>query len=190
MPPRKKKVAKTAKFDLLALASQLSAEQIEQLSRVAQNAPEIARLQKERDKLAAQLEQINAQISELTGDAPAAKSAKPGRKPGKRGPKAAGAIAAPAMKKSRKAKGGRAAPNQLFNAVVAIMRDNGQPMNRKEVVERLVETGYPVADPDNTLKAISQLFVTRPKSFARAERGMYDVTAEALERLEAANAEE
>lgn len=183
-------------MDIVMLARQigkLPAAQMNRLLQMAKSAPKLEKLDAQRAKLLAQLEAVDRQIAEIGGEQPAKPARKTTRKPGRKAAAAKKAVAAPraakgakkavkAVKTAKRAKaagivksgrGGRRQPGGLMDSLVKVMVAEGRPMNRREIVDALPGVGYKVVKDSATLKAVSQLFLTRKDDFEKIDRGLY-----------------
>jgi hypothetical protein len=157
------------KRTLASIAKSLSEEDIQELIRLKKtDDKKVVSLRRKRDKIAAALAAIEAEIAKLGGEAAPAKrgrrkGAKLGRKPG---PK-------PGAKR-----GGKRRVN--FTAVVRdVFAQAGQPLRAAEVVEKLPEAGIKVKDPADMKKRVSVVLASQKNSFEQVSRGVYQLKVEA-----------
>lgn len=153
------------KRKLASIAKSLTEADIQELIHLKKMGDKrVVALTRKRDRVAANLEKIEAELAELTGVAAPGKrgrkrrtGAKPGPKPGTR-------------------RGGKRRIN--FTAVVRdVLTKAGQPLRAAEVVERLPEAGVKVKDVTDMKKRVSVIFASQKNSFQQVERGKYQIKA-------------
>ena len=159
------------KKNLKTIASQLTEDDIQELMRLKRTGGKKAvALQKKRDKLAADLAKVEAQLAELTGDV----VAKPrrGRKPAAR--KTAAPAKAKAGKKTTGARRGKRRVN-LTATVRDIITQAGSPQRARDIVDALPGMGVKVKDIADMRKRISVVLASQKNSFEQVSRGMYQI---------------
>ena len=171
------------KRKLQSIAMQLSEDEIQELMRLKkQGDKKSVALRKKRDRLAAELARLDAQLAKMGGDVPEKEPARRGRKP-KAKVKAAPArrrrpsAAKPAAKKG--AKPGRSSRrNNLSAAVTEIFSQAGTPLKASQVVDGLPGVGIKVKDVAAMRKRISVVLASQKKRFEPLERGVYQLKSE------------
>lgn len=164
---------------LQSIAQQLTESDIQELIRLKkQGSKKTIALRKKRDKLAAELARIDAQLEKADGDAgaDAAKPARTGRR-GRR--KAAVAKPAKAPAKAKKAgarKGGRR--QNLSAAVREVFAQAGTPLKASQVVDGLPTAGVKVKNVADMRKRISVVLASQKNHFEQVERGVYQLKSE------------
>ncbi len=141
--------------NLQNIAAQLSEDDIQELIRIKKTGgKQLVALRKKRDKLAAQLEALDAEIAMIAGDAPAAKPRR-GRKPAVQGKKKRGARV------------------NLSGAVRDVMAKSGDPMRARDIVDGLPDAGIKVRDVAAMRKRVSVVLASQTNHFEQVERGVY-----------------
>lgn len=154
---------KRMKRKLKTIAQQLSESDIQELLRLKKmDDKRVVALQKKRDKLAADLTRVEAQIAKLTGDVEAPK--RRGRKPGPA--KTAG---------SGKTGGRRTRKVNLSATVREIFSRAGTPLKARDVVDALPEMGVKVKNVSDMRKRISVVLAAQKNYFEQVERGVYQL---------------
>jgi hypothetical protein len=160
------------KRKLATIAKELSEEDIQELIRLKKTGDKrVVALRRKRDKIAAALEKVEAELAGLLPDeAPAKRGAK-------RGGKKRGAKPGPKPGAKRGAK-----RNVNFTAAVRdVLVQAGQPLRAAEVVERLPAAGIKVKDVTDMKKRVSVILASQKNSFEQVERGVYQIKAAAAE---------
>lgn len=167
------------KRKLKEIARQLTGEDIQELLRIKESEDKrVAELLKKRDRLAAELADIDEQLAGQTGGEMRGKK-KPGRRPGRKARIAVemdvvDAEDKPARRKGkRKGKGRR--NNNLSATVRSIFAAAGGPLKASQVVEALPEAGIDVPDISEMRKRISVVLSSQKKYFEPVERGLYQL---------------
>lgn len=152
------------KRNLKSIAAKLSDADIQELIQLKKMGDKkTVALIRKRDRLAAKLADLDAEIAKIEGR-PAAKrrgrpaKGQPGRRPG------------------RSAKRGRKPGNGGINfsaAVREVFAKAGEPLRAKQVVEKLGEVGVTVTDPSDARKRVSIVLAQHKKYFEQVERGVY-----------------
>lgn len=168
------------KRSLKTIASQLTEADIQELMRLKRTGgKKVVSLQKKRDKLAADLAKVEAQLAQLTGEE--APKARRGRKPGSgktagRKPAVRKKAAAPAAAKGKKKVAGKRGGKINLTATVRdIINQAGSPQRARDIVEALPGKGVKVKDTADMRKRISVVLASQKNSFEQVSRGMYQV---------------
>lgn len=134
---------------------QLSDKELEEIIRIKKTGGKRAEaLRKKREKAAAQLAAIDAQIAQLTGgEAPAAPKAK-----GRPGPRA----------------GAKRGKINFVAKMREVFAQAGKPLRAREIVESLPEVGVKIKDIPYTRKRVSVALATN-KCFEQVSRGIYQL---------------
>lgn len=167
------------KSKLLSLAKRLSDNDVKELLRLRrlEDRKSIG-LRKRRDKLAAEIARIDAQLAKLGGEEEAEPEARPRARKGaakKRGRKPG--VAAAAAKKTaapRGRKGGKKGRRQNLSAAVRqVFTNAGEPLKASQVVDALPGVGVAVKDVAEMRKRISVVLASQKNHFETVERGVY-----------------
>jgi hypothetical protein len=131
--------------------------------RIAQELKKLAALQKKRDKLAGQLEDIDAAIAAIGGSAPARRGAakRRGRKPGRRGRRAKSTIRAE-----------RAGKMTIPGSIHQVLSEAGKPMKSSEIQETILKKKL-IKKPKKSFSA--QVNMALAKHFKKKGRGVYSL---------------
>lgn len=161
------------KKKLQSIAAQLTEDDIQEIIRIKKTSDKRSvALMKRRDKLAAQLAAVEAELAAVAGtSAPAAgkrRGRKPGRKPGVK-PAAAGAKKV-ATRGRKKAAGRR---NNFSAAVREVFAQAGTPLKASQVVDGLPAAGVKVKDVSEMRKRVSVVLAQHKNYFEQVERGVY-----------------
>ena len=146
------------KKSLKSIAAQLSESDIQELIRIKKlGDKKVVALQKKRDKLAADLARVEAELAKLSGE-PVVKAGRRGRKPG------------PVAGKRKPRKGRRV---NLTAAVREVFAQSSEPLRASQVVDALPGAGIKVANVSDMRKRISVVLASQKKSFEQVGRGIY-----------------
>lgn len=176
------------KRKLQTIANQLTESDIQELIRIKKMGDKkTVALRKKRDKLAANLARIDAQLEKMTGSP---EEAKPARAKRGRKPKAAAAPAKKTATKRKKAakpetqdapakrgapRGKRSAGTSLSATVRQIFADAGTPLKASQVVDSLPGAGIKVKSIPDMRKRISVVLASQKNHFQQVERGLYQL---------------
>ncbi len=159
------------KRKLAAIAKSLSENDIQELIRLKKTGDKrVIALTKKRDRIAAKLAEVEAEIAKLTGESLPSKRG-PRKQRGKPGPK-------PGAKRGKRRVNFTAAVREVFVQAK-------QPLRAAEVVERLETVGLKVKDVTDMKKRVSVILASQKNSFEQVERGVYQLKAEAEAAAEA-----
>lgn len=158
------------KRKLASIAKQLSESDIQELMRLKKlGDKKVVTLQKKRDKLAADLEKLDAELAAILGtDTETPKRGRRGRKP------AAVKKAATGKPRGRR-KGATSRNNNLSAAVREIFANAGQPLKARDVVDALPGVGVKVKDLADMRKRISVVLASQKNHFEQVSRGLYQL---------------
>ncbi len=156
------------KKTLQSIASQLSEDDIQEIIRLKKaGGKRVAALQRKRNRLAAEIERIDAELAGLSDGTGAAPRHKRGRKPGKKNT---------ASKTTKKKHTGRR--NNLSAAVRSIFQKTNKPLKASQVVDSLPKAGIHVADIADMRKRISVVLASQKNHFKQVSRGLYQLISE------------
>lgn len=154
------------KRNLKNIAAKLSEADIQELIQLKKMGDKkTVALIRKRDRLAAQLEVIEAELAKIEG--------KPVQK--RRGRPAGKGRAGRPARRGRKSVGGV----NFSAAVREAFAKSGEPLRAKQVVELLPEFGVKVTDPSDARKRVSIVLAQHKKYFEQVERGVYRLREEA-----------
>lgn len=162
------------KRKLESIARQLSENEIKELMRLKKTGDKkTIALQKKRDKIAAQLADIDAQLAALLGEAPAAAPRR-----GRPAKKAGAAKTAAGARKTGKRRAGKGGRTNLSAAVREVFARAGGPLKAREVVAALPEAGIKVKNEADMRKRISVVLASQKNHFEQVSRGVYQLKTE------------
>lgn len=177
--------------NLRRIANRLSENDIQEIIRLKKMGDKkVIAVRKERDRVAANLAKLDAQLAKLTGERPAeAAEAPPHRRAGNPGrPKGSAKGKAKAKKtsmvKTKAAKAGKKITKikrddkkgrciNLSATVQEIFARAGEPLKANQIVDALPEAGIPVASVAGMRKRISVVLASQKNNFKRVKRGLY-----------------
>lgn len=162
---------------LQSIAKQLTENDIQELIRMRKESSQKAiTLRKKRDKLAAELARLDAQLEKLEGGDAGAGETKPAR--GRRSRKKTAAAKAPAKPKKAGARKGKSRRVNLSAAVREVFAQAGAPLKASQVVDGLPAAGVKVKDVAEMRKRISVVLASQKTHFEQVERGVYQLKTE------------
>lgn len=166
------------KRKLQSIAAQLSEDDIQEIIRIKKTSDKRSvSLMRKRDKLAAQLAALDAELAKIAGKPVAAATTgkRRGRKPGVKAATAEAATAKTGKKKvatrGRKASAGRR--NNFSAAVREVFSQAGSPLKASQVVDGLPTVGVKVKDVSDMRKRVSVVLAQHKNYFEQVERGVY-----------------
>ncbi len=164
---------KRMKRTLKSIAAQLTEDEIQEIIKLKKMGDKKnAVLIRKRDKLAAQLADVEAELAKRSGGkiAPA--------QPKRRGRKPASESSAPVRKTAgskpagrRRAAGSRR--NNFSASVREVFAQAGTPLRARQVVEGLPGVGVKVKDESDMRKRVSVVLAQHKNHFEQVERGVY-----------------
>jgi hypothetical protein len=133
--------------------------------KVAQERKNLPSLQKKRDKLASQLEEIDAAIAAIGGSAPSRRGAakRRGRKPGRPAKKGTGTI--------RAKRGGKMT---IPAAIHQVLEEAGKPMKASDIRDAIIEKKL-IKGRKKSFAAQVNMALSKRKAFKKKERGVYSL---------------
>jgi pyruvate/2-oxoglutarate dehydrogenase complex dihydrolipoamide acyltransferase (E2) component len=170
------------KRTLQSIAAQLSEDEINQLIKIKKmGGKKSAALLKKRDKLAAQLAAVEAELARLSGGkvAPSAQPKRRGRKPAAAKAAKTAKAAAPAKKTAGRKKKAAGSRRINFSASVReVFTQAGTPLKASQVVDGLPGVGVKVKDISDMRKRVSVVLAQHKNHFEQVERGVYRLRGE------------
>ncbi|MCC8167070.1 MAG: hypothetical protein LIQ31_13205 [Planctomycetes bacterium] len=174
------------KRQLKSIAMQLTESDIQELIRLKkQGDKKTVALRKRRDKVAAELARLDAELKKISGEEPAAGAKTRGRprqaqtaksvKTAKAG-KTAAAAKTPKKAKAAKTAGGKKRKANRVNisaAVREVFKKANEPLRARQVVDLLGDAGVKVTDVQEMRKRVSVVLAQAKDTFEQVERGVY-----------------